>query len=76
MLRVENLHVRTNEREIINGVNLTFKRGETYALVGPNASGKSRGLTEQEAIDLVITGFLEEESPLETEDTFPSNSQM
>jgi Fe-S cluster assembly ATP-binding protein len=40
-LEVQNLHVRIEEREILHGVNLTVKKGETHALMGPNGSGKS-----------------------------------
>ena len=40
-LEVQNLHVRTEEREILHGVDLVVKKGETHALMGPNGSGKS-----------------------------------
>jgi len=40
-LEVQNLHVRTEEREILHGVDLVLKKGETHALMGPNGSGKS-----------------------------------
>jgi len=40
-LEIQNLHVRTEEREILHGVDLVVGRGETHALMGPNGSGKS-----------------------------------
>ena len=41
MLEITNLHVRTEDREILHGVDLVVKQGETHALMGPNGSGKS-----------------------------------
>jgi len=40
-LEIKNLHVRTEDREILHGVDLKVSKGETHALMGPNGSGKS-----------------------------------
>ena len=49
MIEIKNLHVSAGEKEILHGINLTVKDGETHAIMGPNGSGKS-------TLGLVIAG--------------------
>ena len=41
MLKIKNLKISINNKEIIKNLNLDIKQGEVHALMGPNGSGKS-----------------------------------
>ena len=41
MLKIRDLSVAVEDKEIIHDVNLTIKNGETHVLFGPNGAGKS-----------------------------------
>src|SRR5919106_4462307 len=41
MLEVRNLYAAIDGNQILNGINLTVKKGEIHAIMGPNGSGKS-----------------------------------
>ena len=41
MLKIENLHAKVGEKEILKGIDLTIRDGEIHALMGTNGAGKS-----------------------------------
>ena len=51
LLQIEGLTVRVEDKEILHGIDLQIKKGETHVLMGPNGAGKSTTLK-------MITGIM------------------
>lgn len=41
LLKIDDLYVNAEEKEILKGINLTINKGEIHVIMGPNGSGKS-----------------------------------
>ena len=41
LLKIENLYVGAEDKEILKGINLNINKGEIHVIMGPNGSGKS-----------------------------------
>ncbi len=41
MIRIENLHKKFNQLEVLKGINLNVHKGEIISIIGPSGSGKS-----------------------------------
>ena len=41
LLKIKNLHVSVEDKEILKGLSLEVNKGETHVLMGPNGAGKS-----------------------------------
>jgi Fe-S cluster assembly ATP-binding protein len=57
MLEIKNLYVKSNNKQILNGLNLSVEKGQVHIVIGPNGSGKSTlaktimGLNDAEITD-------------------------
>ena len=49
LLKIENLHARIGDKEILKCIDLEIRRGEVHAVMGPNGAGKS-------TLSAVLTG--------------------
>ena len=41
MIKINNLHVKVEKKEILKGINLEVKPGELHVIMGRNGTGKS-----------------------------------
>lgn len=71
MIELENLHKRFGDLCAVNDVSLTIKRGEFFAVLGPNAAGKTTtikmivGLMKPSSGTVRVCGIDIQKSPLE-----------
>lgn len=49
LLKIEGLHAKIGDKEILKGIDLEIRRGEVHAVMGPNGAGKS-------TLSAVLTG--------------------
>ena len=50
LLEIKDLHVNVEDKEILDGVDLSIGSDETHVLMGPNGTGKS-------TLGYAITGY-------------------
>lgn len=43
MIRLTNIHKSFGKNKVLNGINLTVKKGDVVAILGPSGSGKTTG---------------------------------
>lgn len=41
LLKIENVNVQVEDKEILRGIQINIRKGETHVLMGPNGAGKS-----------------------------------
>lgn len=58
-IKIENLKKTINDKDILKGINLSFKSGEILALLGPNGAGKSTLCRCVSGLDTIDSGKIE-----------------
>lgn len=59
MIVIKDLHKKYGDKEIISGLDLTIKQGETVAIIGPSGSGKSTLLRSINFLEIPTGGVIE-----------------
>ena len=58
MIRVSGVSRKIGEREVVSGIDLEIRRGETFALIGPSGSGKTTLLRLVDLLDRPTSGSI------------------
>ena len=58
MIKVENLHKKFGENEVLSGIHTSIQKGEVVAIVGPSGSGKSTLLRCMNQLEQVSSGTI------------------
>lgn len=63
MIRIENLHKKFNDLEVLKGVDLEVQPGEVICIIGPSGSGKSTMLRCLNRLEKITSGkiYIEDE---------------
>ena len=57
LLKISDLYVSAEEKELLHGVSLSIESGSTHVLMGPNGAGKSTlGLTIMGSPEYTVSG--------------------
>lgn len=56
ILKVDNLHKRYGDKDVVKGVSFEVKKGEVFGIIGPNGAGKTTTLEMIEALRPIDEG--------------------
>lgn len=59
MIKVRNLKKRYGDKQAVNGISFTVKKGEIFGILGPNGAGKTTTLEMMETLRPIDEGIVE-----------------